>query len=77
VEEDFKDKSLRLIDIYSRTARTLYSLSCWMSIRIDTLGGIFAAGLAAYIVYGHGIAANAAGFCIDQAGIHAMIFKQT
>jgi len=72
-EEAFKGKSLNLIDVYARTARTLYSLSCWMSIRIDFLGGVFAAGLASYVVYGHGISANAAGFCIDQAGIHSTI----
>ncbi|THH11785.1 hypothetical protein EW145_g436 [Phellinidium pouzarii] len=48
----FRNESLQRIDRYTRSARTFYNLNRWVCIRIDTLGGMFAAGLAAYLVYG-------------------------
>jgi hypothetical protein len=42
----------------------------WVCIRIDALGGMFSAGLAAYLVYAHDLptAANT-GFSLNQAGM--------
>ncbi|EIM92492.1 uncharacterized protein STEHIDRAFT_127305 [Stereum hirsutum FP-91666 SS1] len=48
----FRQESYRRIDRYTRAARTFYNLNRWICVRIDTLGGLFAAGLAAYLIYG-------------------------
>ncbi|CAE6467389.1 unnamed protein product [Rhizoctonia solani] len=50
-EDQFKDEALKRVDKYTRAARTFYNLNRWISFRMDTLGGLFAAGLAAYLVY--------------------------
>jgi len=34
-----------------RTALTSRSFCRWISLRVDFLGGLFAAGLAAYLIY--------------------------
>ncbi|KAH8120523.1 hypothetical protein DFH11DRAFT_1560461 [Phellopilus nigrolimitatus] len=64
----FKTESLHRIDRYTRSARTFYNLNRWVCVRIDTLGAIFTAGLAAYLVYGNrlGLASNA-GFSLNMA----------
>ncbi|EJD51854.1 hypothetical protein AURDEDRAFT_82731 [Auricularia subglabra TFB-10046 SS5] len=51
-EEAFKMESMVRIDKYVRAARTFYNLTRWICIRVNALGGLFAAGLAAYLVYG-------------------------
>ncbi|KAF8319735.1 hypothetical protein DL93DRAFT_2124628 [Clavulina sp. PMI_390] len=51
VEDRFKDESLNRIDKYTRPARAFYNLNRWIGVRIDALGGIFAAGLASYLIY--------------------------
>ncbi|KAG8697036.1 hypothetical protein FRC09_008111, partial [Ceratobasidium sp. 395] len=50
-EDQFRNEALKRIDKYSRPARTFYNLNRWICIRMDALGGAFAAGLAAYFVY--------------------------
>jgi hypothetical protein len=57
------------IDRYTRTARTFFNLNRWVSTRIDALGGLFAAGLGAYLVYGVGNdTPSQVGFSLTQAG---------
>ncbi|KAH7337951.1 P-loop containing nucleoside triphosphate hydrolase protein [Rhizoctonia solani] len=51
VEDHFKNVALKRIDKYTRAGRTFYNLNCWISVRMDALGGTFATGLAAYLVY--------------------------
>lgn len=46
VEKAFKDESLKRVDKYTRPARAFYNLNRWIGVRIDILGGLFAAGLA-------------------------------
>ncbi|KAG9098020.1 hypothetical protein FS749_004906 [Ceratobasidium sp. UAMH 11750] len=67
-EEQFKNEALKRIDKYTRAARTFYNLNRWICIRMDTLGGAFAAGLAAYLVYAR-TSANASdtGFSLTMA----------
>ncbi|KAH9169370.1 P-loop containing nucleoside triphosphate hydrolase protein [Lactarius sanguifluus] len=50
----FCKESYRRIDRYSRAGRAFYVMNRkvgWISLRIEFLGGLFAAGLAAYMVY--------------------------
>ena len=46
-EESFKTESLKRVDKYTRPARAFYNLNRWIGVRVDTLGGMFSAGLAA------------------------------
>jgi ABC-type multidrug transport system fused ATPase/permease subunit len=47
----FREESYKRINRYSRAGRSFYNMNRWMSLRIDFLGGLFAAGLAAYLIY--------------------------
>ncbi|KAH9952289.1 hypothetical protein BGW80DRAFT_1430860 [Lactifluus volemus] len=47
----FRQESYKRIDRYSRAGRSFYNMNRWISLRIDFLGGLFAAALAAYLVY--------------------------
>ncbi|KAH9166803.1 hypothetical protein EDB89DRAFT_2075434 [Lactarius sanguifluus] len=53
----FRKESYRRIDRYSRVARSFYNMNRqvestkWINLRIDFLGGLFAASLAAYLIY--------------------------
>ncbi|KAG8764714.1 hypothetical protein FRC12_007931 [Ceratobasidium sp. 428] len=67
-QEQFKDEALKRIDRYTRAARTFYNLNRWVCIRMDALGGAFAAGLAAYIVYARpSVDASDTGFSLSMA----------
>ncbi|KAH8986970.1 hypothetical protein EDB86DRAFT_3211871 [Lactarius hatsudake] len=50
----FRKESYRRINRYSRAGRAFYVMNRWISLRIEFLGGLFAAGLAAYMVYDTG-----------------------
>ncbi|KAI0832850.1 multidrug resistance-associated ABC transporter [Trametes gibbosa] len=73
-QDQFRKESYRRIDRYIRAGRTYYNLNRWVSIRIEALGALFAACLAAYLVYGsHARAANT-GFSLNMAvGFSSMI----
>ncbi|KAF5314793.1 hypothetical protein D9758_017505 [Tetrapyrgos nigripes] len=67
VQESFKSDSLKFIDFYSRPSRTFYNLNRWIDIRVDVLANMFAASLAAYLVYlSHQTASNV-GFSLNMA----------
>ncbi|KAG6371819.1 P-loop containing nucleoside triphosphate hydrolase protein [Boletus reticuloceps] len=51
-EDAMVRESLARIDEYTRSARMVYNLNSWVSVRVDALGALFAAALAAYLVYG-------------------------
>ncbi|KAG9310261.1 P-loop containing nucleoside triphosphate hydrolase protein [Chiua virens] len=56
------------IDQYTRIARTFYALNCWVSIRLEMLGALFLASLAAYLMYGyHNISPSNVGFSLNMA----------
>ncbi|KAJ7275443.1 hypothetical protein B0H12DRAFT_1199529 [Mycena haematopus] len=66
--------SLDRIDQYTRTARTFYNLNRWVCIRIDVLGGLFAASLAYYLVYFQTYNPSNVGFSLNMAiGFSGMI----
>jgi ABC-type multidrug transport system fused ATPase/permease subunit len=72
----FKKESLVRIDRYTRAARTFYNLNRWVCVRIDGLGALFTAGLAAYLVYGGSAMseAHSTGFSLNMAiGFSSMI----
>ncbi|KAG8684445.1 hypothetical protein FRC11_012098, partial [Ceratobasidium sp. 423] len=67
-EDQLKNEALKRIDKYTRAARTFYNLNRWICIRMDALGGLFAAGLAAYLVYYHtSVDASDTGFSLNMA----------
>ncbi|KAJ3556484.1 hypothetical protein NM688_g2007 [Phlebia brevispora] len=73
-EQAFTLESYRRIDRYSRPARTFYNLNRWVCIRIETLAGLFAASLGAYLVYWGGVSASNTGFSLTMAvGFSGMI----
>ncbi|KAH9077606.1 hypothetical protein EDB83DRAFT_2285647 [Lactarius deliciosus] len=47
----FRKESYRRINRYSRAGRAFYVMNRQVGLRIEFLGGLFAAGLAAYMVY--------------------------
>ncbi|TYJ59220.1 hypothetical protein B9479_000209 [Cryptococcus floricola] len=44
-----------------------YNFNRWVTVRLDMLGGLFAACLAAFLVYGPRLDASTAGFALSQA----------
>ncbi|KAL0957018.1 hypothetical protein HGRIS_003119 [Hohenbuehelia grisea] len=62
-----KQEMMARIDRYSRAARTFYSLNRWICIRVDALGGMFSASLAAYLVYFTDQNASNTGFTLNMA----------
>ncbi|KAH9166805.1 hypothetical protein EDB89DRAFT_2245995 [Lactarius sanguifluus] len=46
-----REESYRRIDRYSRANRSFWNMNRWITLRIDFLGGLFAASLAAYLIY--------------------------
>ncbi|TDL29986.1 P-loop containing nucleoside triphosphate hydrolase protein [Rickenella mellea] len=74
-QNSFKIESMTRIDRYTRVARSFYNLNRWVSIRIDALGGLFAAALAAWLIYGQELSnASNMGFSLNMAvGFSSMI----
>ncbi|VDC00900.1 unnamed protein product [Peniophora sp. CBMAI 1063] len=69
-QDAFREELHRRIDEYTRVARTNFNLNRWLSLRIDLIGGLFSAGLGAYLVYGPGSQLNLAstvGFSLTMA----------
>ncbi|KAI5122642.1 hypothetical protein M0805_008726 [Coniferiporia weirii] len=54
------------IDVYSQTSFTYYDINRWVSIRVDSLGAIFAGVVSAYLVYGGRVGAGSAGFTLSM-----------
>ncbi|KAJ7141437.1 hypothetical protein C8R44DRAFT_763446 [Mycena epipterygia] len=50
-QEALIEVSMKRINRLSRAARTFSNVNRWVTVRIDLLGGLFAASLAYYIVY--------------------------
>lgn len=67
-EQTFRTETLRRIDRYTRAGRAFYDLNRWVTIRIDALGSLFAASLAAYLVYFQNNIASTTGFSLNMAG---------
>ncbi|KZV67494.1 P-loop containing nucleoside triphosphate hydrolase protein [Peniophora sp. CONT] len=75
-QDAFRCESYRRIDEYTRVGRTLYSLSCWVSLRSDTLGALLSSALGLYMVYGPSaasIGASNAGFALAMAAAFSQL----
>ncbi|WVO13290.1 hypothetical protein L204_100903 [Cryptococcus depauperatus] len=68
-QQKLRAEAQRRADKYTRAATTRYSynLNRWINIRLDMLGGLFAASLAAFLVYGPRMDASTSGFALSQA----------
>jgi len=65
-QELFRQQARRKADRYTRAAVNSYSFNRWVTIRMDLLGGVFSALLAAFLVYGSNLDAATAGFTLSQ-----------
>ena len=61
----FRDRLKRRVNVLMRCSLSFYDINRWISVRIDTLSGIFAATVSAYFVYANGITAGYAGFTLS------------
>ncbi|KAH6916799.1 ATP-binding cassette transporter [Coprinopsis sp. MPI-PUGE-AT-0042] len=66
-QEAFINQSLARIDRYSRAYRIYCNLNRWLCLRADVLAGIFAGGLATYLVYFQDRTASNTGFSLNMA----------
>nr|XP_019050369.1 ATP-binding cassette transporter [Kwoniella bestiolae CBS 10118]OCF29299.1 ATP-binding cassette transporter [Kwoniella bestiolae CBS 10118] len=73
-QQKLRAEAQRKADKYTRAATALaltfsfsYNLNRWVTIRIDMLGGLFSALLAAFLVYGVRLDASTTGFALSQA----------
>ncbi|KAI4529011.1 P-loop containing nucleoside triphosphate hydrolase protein [Schizophyllum commune Loenen D] len=67
-------ESMERVNRYVRAARAFYNLNRWICIRIDALGGLFAALLAGYLVYFQDQKSSTTGFSLNMAvGFSGMI----
>ncbi|KAJ7581129.1 P-loop containing nucleoside triphosphate hydrolase protein [Mycena floridula] len=57
---------------YIRAGRPFQNLICWISLRLDCLGGLFTALLATYMLYFRPRTAGTTGFSLAQASIFAL-----
>ncbi|TCD66627.1 hypothetical protein EIP91_001094 [Steccherinum ochraceum] len=67
VQGSFKTRSFEHIDRFTSAARTFYNLNRWVCIRIEFLGGLFAAAIAGWLLYGTGVDASNTGFAMNMA----------
>ncbi|ORY35072.1 hypothetical protein BCR39DRAFT_573867 [Naematelia encephala] len=68
-QEYFHSQLQEKTNRYVRCATAFYNLNRWMTVRIDALGGIFSAGLAALLFYGGQriLPTAVIGFALNQA----------
>ncbi|OCH90238.1 hypothetical protein OBBRIDRAFT_812797 [Obba rivulosa] len=66
-QDAFRQEIFRRINRYTRVSVSYYDLERWVSLRLDALGGLFAASLAAYLVYGRNMRASNTGFSLAMA----------
>ncbi|PPQ64837.1 hypothetical protein CVT24_008202 [Panaeolus cyanescens] len=66
-QESFKTQSLTRIDHYTRIARTSYNLNRWAGLRLDLMGNLFTAGMAAYLLIKRSISPANTGFSLVQS----------
>ncbi|KAL0579466.1 hypothetical protein V5O48_002572 [Marasmius crinis-equi] len=66
-EERVIQQSMDRIDRFTRVATVFWVLNRWIGARMDVLAGLFASGLAAYLVYGEGRSASNTGFALNMA----------
>lgn len=77
VQERFKSTSMQRLDGYIRPVRNMYNLNRWISVRVQNLGALLTASLAAYLVYVQGArSSSATGFSLNMAvGLSELILS--
>ncbi|KAJ7578665.1 P-loop containing nucleoside triphosphate hydrolase protein [Mycena floridula] len=65
-------ESFNRLNRYVRVATPYHNLVCWVSMRLNTLGGICTALLATYIVYFGNVGSGNAGFSFAQSTFFGM-----
>ncbi|KAL1703735.1 hypothetical protein EV121DRAFT_260520 [Schizophyllum commune] len=77
VEERFKAESMHRLDGYIRPVRNMYNLNRWISVRVQNLGALLTASLAAYLVYIQGArSSSSTGFSLNMAvGLSELILN--
>ena len=63
----FKKESMNRIDNYVKLSRLNNDLNRWVGVRVDALGAIFTASLAAYLTYASNLSAANIGFSLNRA----------
>ncbi|KAJ7650107.1 multidrug resistance-associated ABC transporter [Roridomyces roridus] len=72
----FVQESLRRINKYTRTARTLGDLERWVGVRLAVVGNLLAAIIAIYLVYFRKDRANNVGFSLAMSAAFSMRILQ-
>ncbi|TCD60867.1 hypothetical protein EIP91_009386 [Steccherinum ochraceum] len=74
-QDAFRKESYKRIDHWLRAEITFWNLNRWVSVRSSVIAGMFAAGLATYLVYGSQVnSASTTGFSLTMAvGFSSMI----
>lgn len=67
-EERSLQESMKRINRYTTAGRVFYNLNRWVSLRLDVIGALFAAGLGAYLIYFQNLSASNVGFSLNMAG---------
>ncbi|KAF6747848.1 multidrug resistance-associated ABC transporter [Ephemerocybe angulata] len=67
VEAAYREELQKRIDHYVRISRMNYDLNRWINFRIDVLGAMFTASLAAYLTYASTISAANVGFSLNRS----------
>lgn len=66
-EDAYRAELQKRLDHYVRISRMAYDLNRWINFRIDVLGAVFTASLAAYMTYGQHVSAANVGFSLNRA----------
>lgn len=66
-QDAYRAELQKRLDHYVKLSRMNYDLNRWINIRIDVLGALFTASLAAYLTYGAKISAADVGFSLNRA----------
>lgn len=66
-ESAYRSELRKRIDHYVRLSLTNYDLNRWISFRVDFIGAVFTASLAAYLTYFSNISAANVGFSLNRA----------
>ncbi|OCB86631.1 P-loop containing nucleoside triphosphate hydrolase protein [Sanghuangporus baumii] len=61
----FYSELKKRIDVLARTSYCFYDINRWISIRMDSLGAVFAGVVASYLAYGSKFSAGYAGFTLS------------
>ncbi len=67
-EEHVLQESMKRINRYTTAGRAVYNLNRWVCVRLDIIAALFAASLAAYLVYFQKHSASNVGFSLNMAG---------